>query len=271
MLVSLKKPLAFLYKDFINETSYKFAFVTQIFGIFLSVLSFFFLSKLIGGAAASYLESYGGDYFSFVLVGIALGGYLQVSLRGFATIIRNAQTLGTLEALLVTQTSIPTIILSSTIYSFLLTSFRIVIYLLFGILFLGFNISKANYPGAIIILGLTIICFSSFGVLSASFIMVFKKGNPMNWAFTGVSWLLGGVYYPISVLPEWVQKISFFLPITHSLEGMRQALINGADLTQLAPSIMALILFSVVMIPVSLWAFNYAVIKAKEYGSLIQY
>ncbi len=110
IMLFLKKPLAFLHKDFINESSYKFSFVTQVFGIFIIALSFFFLSKLLGHTASPYLKSYGGDYFSFVLIGIALANYLQLSLRSFSTCIRNAQIMGTLEALLVTQTAIPTII-----------------------------------------------------------------------------------------------------------------------------------------------------------------
>ena len=125
----MRKTLAFIHRDFLNESSYKFAFIIQFIGIFFTVFSFFFLSKLIGKAASPYLKPYGGDYFSFVLIGIALAGYLQVSLRSFSNSTRNAQVLGTLEALLVTQTQIPTIIFSSTLYSFLLTSFRVIVYL----------------------------------------------------------------------------------------------------------------------------------------------
>lgn len=60
--------------------------------------------------------------FSFVLTGIALASYLQVSLTIFFSGIRDAQRLGTLEALLVTQTEMPTIILCSSEYSFVMTS-----------------------------------------------------------------------------------------------------------------------------------------------------
>lgn len=267
----LKKAFAFILKDFRNESSYKFAFLAEFAGIFLSALSFFFLSKLIGDAASSYLKPYGGDYFSFVLIGIALGSYLQVSLRSFSSCIRNAQIFGTLEALLVTQTSVPIIIISSTLYSFLLTSFRIIVYLLFGALFLGLNLRDANIPGTLLLLGLTIICFSSIGVLSASFIMVLKKGDPLSWAFTSLSWLLGGVYFPITVLPAWVQKVSYLLPITHSLEGIRLALLKGSSINDLIPSLIPLLAFIFILTPLSLWTFNYAVHRAKMNGSLVHY
>ena len=179
--LSIKKPLAFIHKDFISESSYKFSFLSQFVGIFITALAWFFLSNLFGGTVSEHLNRYEGDYFSFVIIGIAFANYLQVALRSFSSNIRSAQTLGTLEAMLVTQTTIPTIILSSSLYNFIITSFRVVVYLILGALVFGLNIGKANYPAAIFILMITIICFSSMGIISASFIMVLKKGNPLNW------------------------------------------------------------------------------------------
>ena len=123
-----------------------------------------------------FLQSYGGDYFSFVLIGIAFSSYLSIGLNVFSQNLRQEQMMGTLEALLVTQTGIPTIILSSSLYSFILISFRVVAYLLLGALVFGVNMSGATLPAALLILILTIICFSGLGIISASFIMVLKGG-----------------------------------------------------------------------------------------------
>jgi ABC-2 type transport system permease protein len=270
-VLGLRKAFGFLYKDFLNETSYKFSFVTQVMGIFFTATCFFFLSRVFGHAVSPYLEPYGGDYFSFVLIGIALVGYLHVSLSSFSKAIRDAQMLGTLEALLVTQTGIPTIILCSSLYSFLMTTFRIFVFILFGVLVLGMNLHGGNFGGALLILLFTVVCFSSFGILSASFIMVLKKGNPLGWAFTSLSWLLGGVYYPISVLPKWLQAVSHVLPITYSLEGMRMALLQGHSIRDLLPTLLVLIAFTVFLLPMSLFAFTHAVQKAKADGTLMQY
>jgi ABC-2 type transport system permease protein len=98
---SLRKPLTFIYKDFISESSYKFSFLSQFVGIFITALAWFFLSNLFGGTVSEHLIRYEGNYFSFVIIGIAFANYLQVALRSFSSNIRNAQTLGTLEAMLV--------------------------------------------------------------------------------------------------------------------------------------------------------------------------
>ena len=101
--------------------------------------------------------------------------------------------------------------------------------------------------------------------------MIMKRGNPVDWLVTGISWLLGGVYYPVSVLPDWLQKISYMLPITHSLEGMRMALLKGSSIGELTNSVMALGIFSIIMLPISVLSFRMAVRQAKIHGSLTQY
>lgn len=265
------KPLVFVWRDFINQTSYKFSFLLQYFGIFVSCLTFFFISRLLGDAVIPYLKPYGGNYFSFVLIGIALFSYLGVSMGSLSNSIREGQMLGTLEALLVTQTGIPTIIISSSLYNFVLATFKVAIYLLLGIFVFGLDIGNANLAGALLILFLTIISFSSLGILSASFVMVFKKGDPVNWIFASMSQILGGLFFPVSVLPGWLQKLSYFLPVTHSLEGMRLALLKGYSLLALMPNIVALTVFSIIMLPTSVFVFKYAVRKAKIDGTLTQY
>ncbi len=101
--------------------------------------------------------------------------------------------------------------------------------------------------------------------------MVLKRGDPFSWVFTSLSMLLGGVIYPITVLPGWVQKFSYLLPITYSMEGMRLALLKGYTLRALLPNIIPLLIFTAVMLPVSMWVFKYAVKRAKADGSLIKY
>lgn len=267
----LRKPLAFLHKDFLSNASYKFAFIGQFFNIAVISLTFFFLAQLFDLSDSPQLERYGGDYFSFVLIGVAVGSYLDVAMRSFSRSIRDAQMLGTLEALLVTQTEIPTLILSASAYSFLVTSLRVLVFFLFGVVALGLQVEAANYPGALLVLALTIVSFSSIGIISASFIMVFKRGDPFSWFFTNASWLLGGVYFPISVLPDWLQKASHLLPITYSLEGMRLALLQGRTSWDLMPTVLPLTIFGLVMVPISLWIFQRAVIRAKADGTLTQY
>ncbi len=262
---------AFLRRDFLEESSYRFAFVLQILNILFSVSLFYFISLLVGDAAEPYLSEYGGDYFSFVLIGIAFSGYFGVGLSSFSNRLRQAQITGTLEAMLSTPTRLSHIIISSSLWEYFITTLRVLVYLGVGVILLGVNLSHGNYLGATLILLLTIITFSSLGIISASFVMVLKRGDPVAWAFNAVSTLLGGVYYPITILPGWLQIIARLIPVTYALEGMRLALLQGATIEELAPYIAALLVFSVILLPSSLLVFRYAVARAKVEGSLTHY
>jgi ABC-2 type transport system permease protein len=118
---------------------------------------------------------------------------------------------------------------------------------------------------------LTIFAFSGIGILSASFTMVFKQGDPVNFLFGSVSSLLGGVLYPITVLPDWLRPVSYLIPLTYSLSAMRRAILLGEPLAALAADVLPLIFFGVVLLPLSFVAFRYSVKRAKIEGSLTQY
>jgi ABC-2 type transport system permease protein len=263
--------IATLRRDIHSEVSYRFSFVLQFLTIFFSVAVFYFVAILLGDSINPYLEPYGGDYFAFVLIGIAFGSYFGISLSSFSRSLRSAQVTGTLEAMLSTPTRISTIILSSSQWNYLMTTLRVVVYLLIGTLFLDVNMGEANYLAAFIILVLTIISFSSLGIMAAGFIMVLKRGDPVTWVFGTVANLLGGIYYPITVLPGWMQTLAAWIPVTYALRAMRLALLQGASFSELQGDMLALLLFCLVLLPLSLVIFGLAVRLARIDGSLTHY
>ncbi len=101
--------------------------------------------------------------------------------------------------------------------------------------------------------------------------MIFKRGDPVSWFIGNLFDLLGGIYFPVVILPQSLQIISFFLPITYALKAMRLALFQGYSLAQLGPEIFFLSIFSVLVFPLSLFFFGYAVRTAKKNASLNQY
>lgn len=270
-LSPLRLLLAFLIRDFFTETSYRLSFLLGIGGVLFRAFIFYFLAQLIGDSAAPLLADYNGDYFAFVIIGVALGGYFGVGLSGFARALRQAQTTGTLEALLMTPVPVPLVIVGSAAWSYVFTTFRVVVYLLAGVLLLGLDLSGANVWAALLILLLGIIAFASIGILAASIIMVIKRGDPITALFGNLANLVGGVFYPIEVMPDWLQAIARLLPITYALHGLRLALLTGASWHELAPDVWALLAFCVLLFPFSLWIFRFAVDRARADGSLAQY
>src|SRR5512137_627371 len=171
---------AFLRRDVREALTYKFSFVSTFVGIFLSSATFYFVAKLVPPGVPS-LGPFGGDYFSFAVVGVAFAGLLGMFQEGLASVVRGAQVSGTLEALLVTPVPVPAILFGSSLYGLLFQVFRTALHLGVALAFFGLALGRINVAGVAAIGLLTVLCFLSVGILSASFVLVYKMGNPFSW------------------------------------------------------------------------------------------
>ena len=112
---------------------------------------------------------------------------------------------------------------------------------------------------------------TGIGILSASFILYFKRGDPINFVISGATTFLGNVFFPVEQLPEWIRPASDYMPITWSLRVVRGALLEGKSLSDLSGDLLSLTLLTAVLLPAGLIASRYAIRRAKREGSLIQY
>jgi ABC-2 type transport system permease protein len=262
---------AILLRDLRHEASYKLAFLMQLAGSFHLFLLFFFLSRMFAGLPVQSLMNYGGSYFPFVLTGIAVQHYLFIALTTFSGQIREAQMMGTLEATLACPVPLPAYLAGSVLFSFVLNTFHIVLFLLAGVLVGAFHVSFGQVPPLLLVLGLSATTFSSIGILTASYCIVFKKGNPVAWLLTIASSLVGGVYFPSSVLPGWLRSLAAWVPMTHCLAGLRGILLQGKGMSDISGSLAILGIWSLVGLPLSGFTFRLAVGRGYRTGSLGHY
>ena len=260
--------VAFVKKDFIEDTSYRLAFAIDLAGAFVEITLFYFIASLIGTRVGGSPVPGSNDYFPFILVGIAFIRFTNSSMRSFAHKIQDYQVTGTLEAMLSTPTSMFRILFGSVLWQHLYLIFVAAAYFLLGFIVFGLDLTRANWLSVALVLVLTVSAFSCLGILAASFIMFHKRGDPILWLFGIVSSLLGGVYFPADILPLWLRRLSDYVPITYTLKAMRGALLEGASLSDIMPQVAVLLAFSLVLMPVSLGSFRYSVRKAREAGIL---
>ena len=266
----LYKIFCFLRRDFLIQSSYKTAYLLGWLRNLFTLLPFFFIAKLLGKGLPVLAES-GGDYFSFVLIGIMMRQFLGKSLNAFSQSFFSEQAGGTLEAMLLTPTRLPFLFVMISLWDLVLSFSSIALYILFGVCFFGVQLSWSSLPTTLLILLISTVAFYSLGILSTSFLMVFKKGDPFDLVFGGLSSLLGGVYFPISLLPDWMEKFSFCLPITYALKALRLSLLQGASLQQVAFEMVVLAAMAVLFFPLSLLSFRWALQRVKQDGSLVHY
>ena len=143
--------------------------------------------------------------------------------------------------------------------------------LLFGVVaaFFGLHLPNADYPAALVVLIVASISFIGIGMMTAVLPLISpEKGTQLGFVAQGLLLVVSGVYYPVSVLPDWMQWLAKISPATYALRGCRAAIIDGAGITDLWSEIWALLVIGAVSVPLGLWTFRTGERYAKKHGKL---
>lgn len=259
---------AMLRRDLLIWLSYRTAVLAQVGSIFTILVLIYFVSHFMGSDPSRF-GGQAADYFSFLLAGYVFGEVFSQTFLGFQESLRESQVNGTLEPLLLSRIRISTLILGSSVFRVALTLVRCTVYVGVAVVVFGYW-HHANVPGVLLVLIVASVPCALYGVLAAAFVLKIKRGEPAVAAFIGANWILGGVLFPTTLLPTWVQPLAMALPFTEGLAGVRQAL-QGASLGTLVMPLMVLAGTCLVVGPLALMGFRLALRQAKLEGSLVQY
>jgi ABC-2 type transport system permease protein len=268
ILSLLDRMKAFVIRDFQLAISYRLAFLLRVLTILIVVTIAYYISRIFVGKGNLFSDW--RDPLAAWITGLAVLNYFMVNFSSLANAIRTEQMQGTLESVLMTPISVPGLIVASSTLDFIEATLFSSLYLVFGAIF--FDVTyEGSYLLAFLILILTTMVFASLGILSASFAMVFKRGDPIVVLLGTSTAVFSGVFFPPQLLPEAMQNVSKILPATYGLEAIRGVLIEDNGLSEARGPILTLLMFLAVLLPISLWVFSRAVRRAKREGSLIQY
>lgn len=267
-LPQVRRVRAFLARDFALAVSYRVDFFMRVLQTLIIVTALFCISYVFKGQQPT--SGQWANPFAAWITGFALMSYFGCGFSSLANAIRAEQMQGTLENVLMTPIKIPTMIVASSAWEFVQATFFACLYLFLGWLLFGVQY-KGNFLLAMLILLLTAVVLHSIGVLSASFTMVFKRGDPFGAILATGSFLLSGVLFPTHELKGTFYGISCALPTTYGVEGVRSVLLEGHGWQHVRGPVTALTLFLIGLLPFSLVVFSAALRRAKREGSLIQY
>jgi len=259
---------AFVRRDFLAEKSYRLSFALGALATFANLAVFYFIGKLFGGRMAPHLAPYGADYFAYVFTALAFFGYIGTGAGSYAEKLRQEQAQGTLEAVLSTPVRLPAFLAGLTAWNFIFATFELAVYALAGALVFRPQLAAANWPAAALVFVLSAACFASLGVISSCFVVLFKRGNPMAWVLNNFEGLLGGVYFPVTVLPGWLLWVSKLLPVTYAVRAFQMAVHGGAGIAAIKYDLLALTAFDLLLVPGSVWLFSLSVARARRNGAL---
>ena len=273
IIVFARRVWAFIERDWRLTISYRMQFFLRVISILIVVTTLFFISRIFSGFTDPRFTQWQNPLAAW-LTGLAVLNYFMTGFSSLANAIRQEQVQGTLESVLMTPISVPTVIVASSGWDFVEATFFSLLYLFFGWAFFDVHY-RGSFLLALVFLLLTTMVLSCLGILSASFAMVFKRGDPFGIFLGTGSALFSGVFFPTQLIRDYagqgVAGISKILPPTYGLDGIRRVLIDGAGLSQVRNPLFTLLIFLAVLLPFSLWVFNRAVRRAKREGSLIQY
>src|SRR5713226_5947803 len=219
-ILFLRRVWAFVARDWRLELSYRMQFFLRILSILIVVTTLFFISKIFAGFTDPRFEQW-RDPLAAWLTGLAVLNYFMTGFSSLANAIRQEQVQGTLEGVLMTPISVPTVIVASSAWDFVQATFFSSLYLFFGWLFFGVNY-RGSFVLALFFLLLTTMVLSCLGILSASFAMVFKRGDPFGIVLGAGSALFSGVFFPTQLVSQYAgpgvaASPGFCRPLTGSM------------------------------------------------------
>jgi ABC-2 type transport system permease protein len=258
----------FFGRDLRIASTYRSPFLWEAIEALFAAAMFYYVARFVDSPGLRGSLPQGNTYFAYALVGFVFFDYLNTAVDTFDRSLQEARDTGTLEPLLVTQVSLPVVLTGSALYPFAATTLRIAVYIGWGAVLFGFPLRSANWVSVGAVLLATLLAFSGLGMFSASYLLLFKRGNPAKWFVLGVSSIVGGMLFPVSILPVWLQFLAHLNPVTYALEAMRAALLEGASLFAIAKPLLVLLGFAVLLLPASAATFSWALNRTKRTGTL---
>lgn len=263
--------LAFARRDFKIRWSYRTAFIGDILNLFAQVVMFAFIGLMIDPAV---LPEYGGQepsYLGFAAIGIALGAFIQLGMGRVSTAIRTEQLMGTLEPLFMTPTRSTSLQVGMAIYDFIYVPLRTALLLAAMVAFLDVGVLASGILPTMLLIVFFVPFVWGLGTLAAAAILTFKRGG----AGLGLAALLlnitSGAYFPLDLLPDWMQTIANLNPIAVAMEASREALLGGEGWGAVVPHLAFLFVAAMITLVLGWAAVRMALRREHRLGTLGAY
>jgi ABC-2 type transport system permease protein len=202
-----------------------------------------------------------------LLVGGVIWAFLGIIFEIVTETVAWERWEGTIEYTFMAPISRPVHLLGMGIYAVLYGLLRAAAIFFAVVLFIGIHLPHANYGAALALLSIASVSFIGVGMMTAVLPLISpEKGAQLGFVAQGLMLVVSGVYYPVSVLPDWMQWISKISPATYALRGNRDQILAGAGLRW--SDIWPLLVIGVLSIPIGLLVFRAGERYAKQHGKL---
>jgi ABC-2 type transport system permease protein len=205
-----------------------------------------------------------------LLIGALVWSYLGMVFELLIEMVQWERWEGTIEYTFMAPLSRPMHLVGTGLFAVLYGIVRTaILWVVLTAFFFDLHLSNPNYGAALLILGIASVSFIGIGMMTSVLPLISpEKGVQLGFIAQGVLLVVSGVYYSVTVLPQWMQWLSVISPATYALRGIRSAIIEGAPVSSLWGEIWPLIVIGIVAVPLGLWIFRTGERYAKRHGKL---
>lgn len=258
--------LAVMRRDLHVFLSYRTRIVSQVLTSVFSITLFYYVSKLV------HVEGFGSPqtYFGFVVVGIALVS-IMYSCFSIPELVRQELVAGTFDRLLLSPFGAIRSVIAMTLFPLLYSFVLAALTLGMACALYGLKLHWSTVPLSVPAMGLALLAFLPFGLLFAALTVSIKQGAiGTTWVIALIS-IVGGLYFPISLLPHWMQTAAKMQPFTPATDVLRHLLVNSPQSTSIQAALIRLVVFAAVLLPLSIFALSSAIRLGQRRGTIIEY
>jgi ABC-2 type transport system permease protein len=205
----------------------------------------------------------------YLLVGSLVWSYLAVVFDAIGEMIAWERWEGTIEYTFMAPVSRSTHMIGSCLFAVVFGLIRTILIMLVVVLFFQIDLSNANLLGGIVVLAVASLSFVGLGITASTLPLLFpERGAQMVFISQTCLLLFSGVYYPIEVMPAWMQTVAKISPATYALQGIRASILDGRGILDQWATLLPLLLIGAVTIPVGVRIFTLAERYARRTGRL---
>jgi ABC-2 type transport system permease protein len=228
-----------------------------------NTLTIVFIARAVPGATPAQINT----YETVFLVGATIWAFLGIIFEFMTETVAWERWEGTIEYTFMAPLSRFVHLFGQGAFAVLYGLIRATILFVVVAAFLGIHAPDANYAAALALLALASLSFIGIGIMTSVLPLISpEKGAQLGFVCQGLMLVVSGVYYPVSVMPEWMQWISKISPATYALRGCRASIIDGAGLQW--ANVWPLLIIAVLATPIGLAVFRRGERHAKKHGKL---
>ncbi|HVS85179.1 MAG TPA: ABC transporter permease [Gaiellaceae bacterium] len=202
-----------------------------------------------------------------LLVGAVIWAFLGIIFEFVTETVAWERWEGTIEYTFMAPISRTMHLFGMAAYAVLYGMIRATILFFAVIAFIGIHVPDANFGAALALLAIASLSFMGIGIMTSVLPLISpEKGAQLGFIAQGLMLVVSGVYYPVSVMPEWMQWISKVSPATYVLRGDRHAIVSGAGMAW--GDVWPMLVIAVVATPLGLAIFHRGERYAKRHGKL---